>query len=176
MHPAHQGEPVAKLRDGELIKMANKAAPHPTRDNDMLYIAMGRLVEEYYTHADPAEAERLREGIAKHWKVVCDQRAEIESLRAQLAKVVRSGALTTPEHEALEAECCALSANAEPSAPAERETVEVEAYLVRDKEVPRHRGVRLFVDPSCYDANTETLPLMTVAQHERIVAALERKP
>ena len=53
-----------------------------------------------------------------------------------------------------------------------REAVEVEAYLVRSKEEPKHRGVRLFVDPSCYDANTETLPLMTVAQHERIVAAL----
>lgn len=64
----------------------------------------------------------------------------------------------------------------EPSAPVEREAVEVEAYLVRNKEVPKHRGVRLFVDPSCYDANTVTLPLMTVAQHERIVAALERKP
>lgn len=54
----------------------------------------------------------------------------------------------------------------------ERETVEVEAYLIRNKEVPALRGVRLFVDPSCYDKNSETLPLMTVSQHERIVAAL----
>lgn len=53
-----------------------------------------------------------------------------------------------------------------------REAVEVEAYLVRSKEEPKHRGVRLFVDQSCYDTNTETLPLMTVAQHERIIAAL----
>ncbi|WP_447741623.1 hypothetical protein [Pseudomonas laurentiana] len=74
-------------------------------------------VSPLYVRADPGEVERLREGIAKHWKVLCDQRAEIESLRDQLAKVVRSGALTAPEHEALEAECCALSATAEPSAP-----------------------------------------------------------
>ncbi|MCI1022597.1 hypothetical protein HWD96_10160 [Pseudomonas putida] len=74
-------------------------------------------VQPLYTHADSGEVERLREGIAKHWKVVCDQRAEIESLRDQLAKVVRSGALTPSELEALEAECCALSANAEPSVP-----------------------------------------------------------
>lgn len=79
-------------------------------------------VSPLYVRADPGEVERLREGIAKHWKVVCDQRAEIESLRGQLAKVVRSGALTAPEHEALEAECCALSASAEPSAPIELET------------------------------------------------------
>lgn len=74
-------------------------------------------VSPLYVRADLGEVERLREGIAKHWKVVCDQRAEIESLRDQLAKVVRSGALTASEHEALEAECCALSASAEPSAP-----------------------------------------------------------
>ncbi len=74
-------------------------------------------VSPLYVRAGPGEVERLREGIAKHWKVVCDQRAEIESLRDQLAKVVRSGALTASEHEALEAECCALSASAEPTAP-----------------------------------------------------------
>lgn len=61
----HQGDPVAKLRDGELIKMANKAAPHPTRDNDMFYIAMGRLVEEYYTHHDAGEVDRLRAQLAE---------------------------------------------------------------------------------------------------------------
>ncbi|MFG0401842.1 Lar family restriction alleviation protein [Pseudomonas sp. zjy_11] len=71
-------------------------------------------VSPLYVRADPGEVERLRQGIAKHWKVVCDQRAEIESLRDQLIKVVRSGALTAPEHEALEAECCAISASAEP--------------------------------------------------------------
>ena len=78
-------------------------------------------VSPLYVRADPGEVERLRQGIAKHWKVVCDQRAEIESLRDQLIKVVRSGALTAPEHEALEAECCALSASAEPSEPVSAE-------------------------------------------------------
>lgn len=43
-------------------------------------------VEPLYTNADLVEVERLREGIAKHWKVICDQRAENESLRAQLAE------------------------------------------------------------------------------------------
>lgn len=65
--------------------------------------------------------------------------------------------------------------NGTSGAPIEREAVEVEAYLVRSKAAPNHRGVRLFVDPSCYDENTEALPLMTIAQHERIVSALERK-
>lgn len=37
-------------------------------------------------YADPDEVERLREGITKHWKVVCDQRATIEGLRTQLAE------------------------------------------------------------------------------------------
>ncbi|WP_449432305.1 hypothetical protein [Pseudomonas putida] len=41
---------------------------------------------EVYAHADPGEVERLREGIIKHWKVVCDQRSELETLRAQLAE------------------------------------------------------------------------------------------
>lgn len=34
-----------KLREGELIDLANKAAPHNDRDNDLFYITMGRLVE-----------------------------------------------------------------------------------------------------------------------------------
>lgn len=67
-------------------------------------------------------------------------------------------------------------ASGQSGAPIKREAVEVEAYLVRSKVAPNHRGVRLFVDPSCYDADTEALPLMTIAQHERIVSALERKP
>lgn len=49
----HQSE-RARLGDGDLIRMANKAAPHHDRDNDMFYIAMGRLVEAHYTHADTA--------------------------------------------------------------------------------------------------------------------------
>jgi len=50
-------------------------------------------VVQLYTHADPGEVERLRaeneklrEGISKHWKVVCDQRAELEALRAKLTE------------------------------------------------------------------------------------------
>ncbi|BCJ07167.1 hypothetical protein PRtIB026_A31040 [Pseudomonas sp. RtIB026] len=37
----------------------------------------------YGAHAETVA--RLREGVSKHWKVVCDQRAEINTLRAQLA-------------------------------------------------------------------------------------------
>lgn len=57
----------------------------------------------------------------------------------------------------------------------EIEKVEVVAHLVRDKSNHRHCAVRLHVDPSCYDTSTESLPLMTVAQCERIVAQLEAK-
>lgn len=111
-----QGEPVAwlaKTLKGSLAGTLGLAR-YDQRLNPELYDGPFPV----FRHADPGEVERLREGIAKHWKVVCDQRAEIESLRDQLAKVVRSGALTAPEHEALEAECCALSVTAEPSAPA----------------------------------------------------------
>lgn len=116
--PAEQqhGEPVAwlaKTLKGSLAGTLGLAR-YDQRLNPELYDGPFPV----FRHADPGEVERLREGIARHWKVVCDQRAEIESLRDQLAKVVRSGALTAPEHEALEAECCALSATAEPSAPA----------------------------------------------------------
>lgn len=44
-----------RLTDGNLIDMANKAAPHQDRDNDMFYIAMGRLVEEHYINANHGE-------------------------------------------------------------------------------------------------------------------------
>ncbi|MBT9234253.1 hypothetical protein KKQ11_00255 [Pseudomonas sp. MG-2] len=52
-------------------------------------------------------------------------KAELASLRAQLAKVVKSGALSSDQHEALEAECCALSASAEPSAPVDADQFEI---------------------------------------------------
>ncbi|MCE5988491.1 hypothetical protein LVV83_15775 [Pseudomonas sp. LM20] len=86
--------------------------------------------------ADPGEVERLREGISKHWKVVCDKRAELENLRAQLAErdalldrmaYYLSPALTSHQysmsketmHDAQSAlhEWRQLRANAEPSAP-----------------------------------------------------------
>jgi hypothetical protein len=131
-------------------------------------------VSPLYVRADPGEVERLREGIAKHWKVVCDQRAEIESLRDQLTKVVRSGALTAPEHEALEAECCALSASAEPSAPG-----------ARDELVAELAGLEINGDRPCadipddhdefLDANASAA-LWLLQNVERIRAALESKP
>lgn len=55
------GEP-GQLRDGYLIKLANIAAPHHDRDNDMFYIAMAKLV------AAPlqAEIEQLKSEIAAY--------------------------------------------------------------------------------------------------------------
>jgi len=76
-----------------------------------------------------AENEKLREGISKHWKVVCDQRAEIDILRAKLAKwdmllreiadhcngcVMPTEQLLREWGSSIDA---ALSASAEPSAP-----------------------------------------------------------
>jgi hypothetical protein len=43
-----------------------------------------------FTRSDSAVIDRLKEGIAKHWKVICDQRAELEALRAQLADAAQS--------------------------------------------------------------------------------------
>ncbi|WP_154670332.1 hypothetical protein [Pseudomonas monteilii] len=37
---------------------------------------------------DTAEVERLRDGISRHWKVVCDQRSELDMTRKQLAETV----------------------------------------------------------------------------------------
>lgn len=121
-HPV-QGEPVAWINfpdEHNEIPFVTWRSPDEQKYHNALMGAFDTTrmcIVPLYTHTDPAEVELLREGIAKHWKVVCDQRAEIESLRDQLAKVVRSGALTPSEHEALEAECCALSASAEPSVP-----------------------------------------------------------
>lgn len=102
----------------------------------------GYIVEEFYTHADPGEVERLREGISKHWKVVCDQRAELDTLRAQLREQdallhkVRKTAKGMREDSYDSDDTCEvviqrsdlqeleaiLSASAEPSAPVEMET------------------------------------------------------
>ncbi|MCO7595006.1 MULTISPECIES: hypothetical protein [Pseudomonas] len=94
---------------------------------------MPGLGAKLYTHADPGEVERLREGISKHWKVVCDQRAELETLRAQLAeqdsllrevleafKLETDGSCINPGRDFIRtwaAKLAALSASAEPSAP-----------------------------------------------------------
>lgn len=42
-----------------------------------------------HTHADPAEVERLRAGIRKHWRVVCNQRERIIVLRKELTELRR---------------------------------------------------------------------------------------
>ncbi|MFV3284379.1 hypothetical protein ACNFCI_10030 [Pseudomonas sp. NY15356] len=79
----HQGEPVARVEVG-----ADRNACAMIIDQEWLRQLKDKaehLVVHLYTHADPGEVERLREGISKHWKVVCDQRAELDSLRAQLA-------------------------------------------------------------------------------------------
>jgi len=123
----HQGEPVHMVR------------PHGSccweeTSGEGLDICLS-MPEEYeirklYTLADPGEVERLREGISKHWKVVCDQRAELDTLRAQRAKwdaLLRdilnditgrgwSGGCAIPSR--IES---ALSGSAEPSAPVERD-------------------------------------------------------
>jgi len=79
-----QGEPVAWLAKTLKGSLAGSLglARYDQRLNPELYDGPFPV----FRHADPGEVERLREGIAKHWKVVCDQRAEIESLRDQLAK------------------------------------------------------------------------------------------
>lgn len=48
----------------------------------------------------------------------------------------------------------------------------IEAYLIRRKDDWNNRGVRLHIDSSCYDVRTETLELMTVEQHNRIMDSL----
>ena len=76
---------------------------------------------EYIISQLNGEVERLREGISKHWKVVCDQRAELDTLRAQLAErgallracftAMLKGGYSKPLRERIKA---ALSASAEP--------------------------------------------------------------
>ncbi len=70
----HQGTPV-----GEIVAFGKGL-------HEIAWAAgrMPKLGAKLYTHADPGEVERLREGITKHWKVVCDQRAELDTLREQL--------------------------------------------------------------------------------------------
>jgi hypothetical protein len=70
----HQGEPVAWI------------VTDMNGDSYFAYDKQTSSDKPLFTRADPAEVERLREGITKHWKVVCDQRAELDTLRAQLAE------------------------------------------------------------------------------------------
>ncbi len=71
----HQGEPVAWVID----------TPEGRGADYYCGKGLDRLEPgtKLYTNADSAEVERLREGIAKHWKVVCDQRAELDTLRVR---------------------------------------------------------------------------------------------
>lgn len=79
--PQHQGEPVAWFTDDHL---SDKSATTWDNETAERWRAKGWPVSQLYTHADPGEVEHLREGITKHWKVVCDQRAELDTLREQL--------------------------------------------------------------------------------------------
>ena len=101
----HQGEPVAHMARVKLGSQAGQLiqVEHATNLNPQMYDGPFPV----FRHADPgevdrlvaanteyarrhlelnAEVERLREGSSKPWKVVCDQRAELDTLRAQLAE------------------------------------------------------------------------------------------
>ncbi|WJN52069.1 hypothetical protein [Pseudomonas asiatica] len=143
----HQGEPVAYRQ--RFICPDEGPSSWVLTDSNVLDGRPGWEVVPLYTHADPAEVERLREGISKHWEVVCDQRAELDKLRAQLATCtdaretlsaqLRAAHTKLAERDALLREIAsipgdsinyhathmsriaraALSASAEPSAPVE---------------------------------------------------------
>ncbi|MFG0844329.1 Lar family restriction alleviation protein [Pseudomonas sp. FYR_5] len=83
----HQGEPVAWMdpRSPHMhATISNEVKQHNLKFGGAPASAVNGYTIPLYTHADPGEAERLREGITKHWKVVCDQRAELDTLREQL--------------------------------------------------------------------------------------------
>nr|WP_279153333.1 Lar family restriction alleviation protein [Pseudomonas mosselii] len=132
----HQGEPAAyqfQGRDGKWYGFTNERHYQNT-------LADGTWpIRPLYTHADPGEVERLQFELSETMAIANGQTSlrkeeaedwakERDTLRAQLAerdalitRVVHSGALTCPDYSELEAECCALSASAEPSAPVERD-------------------------------------------------------
>ncbi|MCO7567795.1 hypothetical protein NJI34_00110 [Pseudomonas sp. S 311-6] len=113
--PVQQGETVAyALAEKVREDLDRQACP-----NAWMVIAYESVVQNY-THADPGEVERLREGISKHWRVVCDQRAELEAARVReaalkaLLREIREQGL----HPVTAAKIrIALSASAEPSEP-----------------------------------------------------------
>ena len=95
----HQGEPVAlPARRKETGDEEYDERNRPAIDAWNACLDEIAKLGPLYPHADAnvrwkAVADeqmqviaRLREGIAKHWKVVCDQRAELDALRAQLAE------------------------------------------------------------------------------------------
>ncbi|MFS0827638.1 hypothetical protein [Pseudomonas phoenicis] len=105
---------------------------------------------QVYTRDDPDELERLRKGVSKHWKVVCDQRAELETLRAQLAEAqallrdikFRLNGERWAHERGFIRRIEALSASAEPSAPVEIDERAAFEYhhrvwnLARDEDCP----------------------------------------
>ena len=98
-----------------------------------------------YSHADPARVECLKEIAQKYVDRNVDLSAQLAERAALLARVVNSGALSSEQYESLEAECCALSASAEPSAPVERD--ERDSF---EKEFPVPGGVRFLEADNCY--------------------------
>ena len=93
----HQGEPVAWLAravdaDGTTYRQCVSTSKLTERDAKFAWGegVMNRcsvVITPLGPLADPGEVERLREGISKHWKVVCDQRAQV----AELKDVGRAG-------------------------------------------------------------------------------------
>ncbi|WP_338794394.1 hypothetical protein [Pseudomonas sp. AE27] len=78
----HQGEPVA------WVIFDNGFIDDHTTDKDLAdgWREQGLEVSALYTHPDAGKLVQLREGIARQWRVICDQRAELDTLRAQMAE------------------------------------------------------------------------------------------
>ncbi|MCZ9636832.1 hypothetical protein [Pseudomonas putida] len=93
-----------------------------TQEDANKYAAAGWSITPMFRRADPGEVERLRVELDE-WKNRCQYNAdtahdvarERDTMRAQLAerdallaRVVNSGALSSEQHEELEADCCAV--------------------------------------------------------------------
>lgn len=117
----HQGEPVAVVDesdDGLFVELIYGDNGNPLRRGDKLY-----------THADPAEVERLREQAETLRLMTNDYLLETERLRTQLAerdallREIHDGTLSGyARYSKIEAVLCA---SAEPRAPAELEAPEL---------------------------------------------------
>lgn len=70
----HQGEPVTWA--------------FTDVDGKPVLCRQGDHADEFplYTHPDAGKLVQLREGIARQWRVICDQRAELDTMRTQLAE------------------------------------------------------------------------------------------
>lgn len=132
MHPAHQGYPVTlPARKSYEESFSVHGQGHIQGWNACLdeLAKLGPL----YTHADPAEVERLRAELVE-WKERCQRNSDEamswmskhDTLRAQMAerdalllRAVNGARFTLPDQ--WHKDYVALSASAEPSAPAEHE-------------------------------------------------------